>query len=476
MRRTSSPFRLFLAALTSATLTFSPLLPTAVARAGFNPDNVLDDSVLRRADAMSYEEIRIFLASKGGLGNVVDIDPIDGLAKNGAQLIHDAAKRYNVNPQYIMALIQKESSAVETDNPVARQLEWATGYALCDGCFRGSPLAQKYRGLAKQIDAGAGFVDWFFKQAAEGRALRNVGTTYTISGTPVTPLNTGTAALYAYTPHLHGNLLLWTIWNRWFGDGTVGLNYPDGTLARDAKTGAIALVQGNKFRPITNASVLATRFGNIIPVNMSHDVFTGLLEQRGGRPVQFPDLSLIRTEDGKIYLLVGNKKRHIVSMAVFRAIGFNPEEVEEATAADIADYLDGEPITADSVSLAGELWQNSATGGVYFIDGGKKRPLLDRAVLTANFGNQPIARVSPAELDALQTGGPVLFNDGVLVKVANDPAVFVISAGKKRRITSEDAFLSLGYEWTTIVTTTQKMLDLHPEGDPVSIGSLFTMR
>ncbi len=453
----------------AATSLLAASLTSVALAATFNPEHILDDVTLRRYDAMSYAEIRDFLDKKGGLANVRDIDPVDGKRKNGAQIVADAAVRYHVNPQYILALIQKESSAVETNVPAKKQLEWATGYALCDGCARASALAQKYRGFARQVDAGAGWIDWFFQHSAIDASLRRPGITYSVNDTFVTPDNLATAALYSYTPHMHGNLLLWTIWNRWFGDGNSEMQFPDGTLARDAKTGAIALVQAGKFRQVANPAVLASRFSGIVPVDIDHDVFTGFVQQSPGRPVRFADFSLVRTEDGAIYLLAGNAKRHIVSMEVFAKIGFNPEEVRPATVADLADYADGDPITAATESATGELLQDEETGGIYYVADGTKHPLYDKALLAVNFYNEPIGRASTATLSAMADGDPIRFDDGVLVKAPSDPAVYVISGGKKRPIPSEDVFLSFGYRWSNVIVTSQKMLDLHPIGDPLSV-------
>lgn len=445
------------------------LLAPAAQAAVFNPEHILDDSTLRRSTSMSYEEIRAFLQKKGGLADIRDIDPVDGKRKNAAQIVADAAMRYQVNPQYILALIQKESSAVETDAPGKKQLEWATGYALCDGCARSNPLAKKYRGFAKQVDAGAGWIDWYFQHASSGGGLHRPGVTYAVNNLQITPDNLATAALYSYTPHLHGNLLLWNIWNRWFGDGNSNMDFPDGTLARDAKTGAIVLVQGGKFRPIISPAVLNSRFSGIVPVDVDHDVFAGLLQRSMGRPVRFSDFSLVRVEDGTIYLLVGNTKRRIVSMQAFGKIGFNPEEIEDAKAADVADYADGDPITEDTESAAGELLQDEQTGGIYYVVDNTKHALYDRALLFVNFDEEPIGRASHEELTAMADGDPIRFDDGVLVKAPNNPTVYVISAGKKRPIPTEDVFLAFGYKWTNVLTTTQKMLDLHQLGDPLSI-------
>ncbi len=453
-----------------ATVSAAALLAASAAQAAtFNPEHILDDSTLRRSSSMSYEDIRDFLQKKGGLADVRDTDPVDGKRKNAAQIVADAATRYQVNPQYILALIQKESSAVETDLPARKQLEWATGYALCDGCKRTNSLAKKYRGFARQVDAGAGWIDWYFQHASTGSGLHRPGVTYAVNNLQVTPDNLATAALYSYTPHIHGNLLLWNIWNRWFGDGSSHMDFPDGTLARDAKTGAIALVQNGKFRPIVSPAVLTSRFGGIMPVDVDHDVFSGFIQHSLGRPVRFSDFSLVRVEDGAIYLLVGSTKRRIVSMEAFSKIGFNPEEVEDAKAADLADYADGDPITEDTESAAGELLQDTQTGGIYYVTDHVKRALYDRALLIVNFSEEPIGRASHEELSAMTDGDPVRFDDGVLVKTPNDPTVYVISGGKKRPIPSEDVFLAFGYRWTNVLTTSQKMLDLHPAGDPLTI-------
>ncbi|HTM68868.1 MAG TPA: hypothetical protein VL426_06250 [Candidatus Binatia bacterium] len=449
----------------------SALLMQAARAATFDPSMIIDDAEIRRADAMDYAAIKGFLDRKGGLANVIDVDPKDGLLKNGAQLIFDTAQRYKVNPRYILALIQKESSAVETAKPTSQQLDWATGYALCDGCSRTSPLAQRYRGFGRQVDAGGGWIDWYFQNASQ-LPLRQAGMTITIDGTPLAPASTATAALYSYTPHMHGNRLLWSIWNRWFGDGTGGLRFPDGSLVRNAKTGAVGLVQNGKFRAILNPSVLASRFNASAVIDLDPFEFDALKESLPGRPVRFADLSLVRTETGATYLLVGASKRLIATAEVFAKIGFNPEEVEDVKAADIEDYEDAKPITFEDSFPLGELLRDARTGGVYYAESGVKHPLWDRALLAVNFPGRPIVPASAAALSKLKDGAPVLLADGALVKAPGDPAVYVISGGKKRPIPSEDVFLMFGYKWPNVVTASRRMLALHPDGEPLSFEVL----
>lgn len=446
------------------------LLAAPAAQAAiFNPHYILSDQEMRDADSMSYADILVFLAEKGGLNSCFDVDPIDGLLKSPAQLIDDAAKRYGINPKYILALLQKESGIIETAKPTQKQKDWAAGYALCDGCSRNSPLAQKYKGLGNQIDVGAGWVDWFFKnQETLGRMIQP-GETKVISKTKITPANLTTAALYNYTPHIQGNRLLWSIWQRWF-DADLGLKLPDGALVRNEKTGAVALIQNGKLRPVVSPSVLATRFAGRVVIDLNPYDFKGLEETIMGRPVRFPDLSLVKTEDGTIWLLVGEKRRKIASPQVFAAIGFNPEEVEDAVLEDIADYTEGEPLTEEAAAYpTGQLVQNQTTGGVYWAESGLKHPIWDRAVLAANFGGRKIKPLPPADLAMLMTADPIKLTDGVLVRTADEPAVFVISNGQRRPIVSEETFVAFGYDWKDVLVTARRVLELHPIGAPVTV-------
>lgn len=451
-------------------LTAVLLTPSSAGAAVFNPHFIISDEEMSDARAMDFADITAFLAMKGKLASQFDVDPIDGLLKGTAQLVADAANRYSINPKYILALLQKESSIVETPVVTRDQLDWAAGYALCDGCYKKNALAQKYKGLGKQIDAGAGWMRWYLTNASGIDFLKQKGATYSIDGMNVAPANAATAALYSYTPHLHGNRLLWSIMRRWFGGGT-DLSFPDGTLVRNEKTGAIAIIQGGKIRPILNRSVLESRFNAATAVDLNEYDFDSLLEAKRGRAVRFADLSLVRTPDGATYLLIGNSRRRIPNPETFAKIGFNPEEVEEVGAEDIADYADGEPITLDAAFPLGQLLQDRTTGGIFYAESGVKHALLDRAVLSANFAGKPIMPAIPGELATLKTGDPVLLAEGTLVKAPGDPAVYLISGGKKRSIPSEDVFIGYGYRWKNVLTISPKLLALHATGTPLSLST-----
>ncbi|MBU0625435.1 hypothetical protein KKF05_03770 [Patescibacteria group bacterium] len=442
-------------------------LPGTASATAFNPNYILSDEEMRDSNAMDFLQISNFLRQKGGLLNQFDIDAVDGLLKGSAQLIDDAAKRYRINPKYILVLLQKESSIIEVSTPTQKQLNWAAGYALCDGCYKSNPLAQKYKGFAKQVDAGASWMNWYMVNAPTLTYLKQPGQTYTVSSSKITPINLATAGLYNYTPHIQGNKLFWNIWQRWFGQGAGEIRLPDGTLIMNEASGAHALIQAGKFRPITNRSVLESRFSQQIPVVVTEDEFRLLEETNPGRPLSFPDLSLVNDETGSVYLLIGSQRRPILSEELFRQIGFNPEEIETVNSIDLQDYRLGEPITLDEAYPLGQLIQDNVTGGVWYVEAGIRRAIWDKTILQARFGQRLIIQKNTQDIEQFKLGDPVIFPDGALVKAPNDPSVFVISEGVRRRIPSEEVFLRLGYRWSTILTCSDKALALHSEGEPL---------
>ena len=74
-----------------------------------------------------------------------------------------------------------------------------------------------------------------------------------------------------------------------------------------------------------------------------------------------------------------------------------------------------------------------------------------------------------ADIQQFPLGEPVLFRDGDIVTSPDIKVVYVISNGQKRRITSADVFNNLGYNWNNIIYTNLKSIEIHPEGEPLTL-------
>ncbi len=444
-------------------LQFSLLFAAFPARAAeTDPGYVLSDDDLTDTNVPAGFSQQFLEAHGGAIAKMTFMD-LDGSMKKPGDLIDFYGKVSGVNPRFLLALIQKEQSLVDDADPSTCQIDWAAGYGRPDGSTCDDPKWQRYRGFASQIVNAAAFVRFIYdkEHAGERRTFGYfTGVTVTIDGQSVTPANTASAILYTYTPHLHGNSLLRRIWDRWFSVG-----YPDGSVL-SGSNGDTYLIQGGLKRKFANKSALHTRVdqNKIIPV--SDTVLAGF---ESGADIAFADFSLLRVPAGTIYLLVGDKKRPIESMSVFRAIGFNPEEIDDADPADLEPYADGDLITLKSAYPTGALLQNKKTGGVYFVEGGKKSPIIDASIMKADYPKKKISVVSPDTLEKYETAEALKFKDGDLITSdGSNKAVFVISNGQRRPILSGDVFEQLGYSWKRVIWTTEPVMALHPIGLPIT--------
>ena len=436
------------------------LLPLQAALA-FDPNFILSDEELQDSQAMDLNQIQAFL-ERGALADVRTEDHT-GKMRDAADIIWRAAQQHNINPKFLLVLLQKEQSLIEDDEPTQKQLDWAAGYAVCDDCSMDDPNLARWKGFGKQVNSAAlqfiegylGDIDVYGKTAGK----YGPGITVVIDGEEVTPVNAATAAMYAYTPHLHGNQNFVAVWNRWFGR-----EYPSGSLLQAVGQDGVWLIQDGYKRAIKSASVLSSRFNPdlIIPVSAS------VLEQfPEGLPISFPNYALLKDENGKISLLVDDSLRHITSMEAFRGIGFSEDELVQITSSEAAAYAEGEPITLESSHPQGLLLQLKTSGGVFYIENGTRHPIFDKSILEARFPNATPTPALPVDVEQYAEGKPLRLPDGYLVRSATDPAVFVISDGNRLPITSESIFLGYGYKWTNVHVVPEDVLKLHPLGEPL---------
>ena len=67
---------------------------------------------------------------------------------------------------------------------------------------------------------------------------------------------------------------------------------------------------------------------------------------------------------------------------------------------------------------AGALLQNNTTGGVYYVQDGKKHPIITRDIMDINYARYSLTAVSTEELEKFETQDSVKLKDGEIVKVA----------------------------------------------------------
>lgn len=440
----------------------SNLLPLSTARAQATVDYnyILSDSDLMDYRSMTETQIQKFLQAKSStLANY--IDPTTRLA--ASRIFYVAAQDFQINPKFLLALVQKEQSLIDNRNPSQYNYDWATGFAVCDSCSTLDPALQKFKGFYNQVYNAS-------KRIRQGYlvSLYTTGKTITgfgpgipklVDGVTVTPANFATAVVYTYTPHLHGNLLFWNIWNRYFARA-----YPNGTAIRVEGQKNVWLIQNGQKRLLVTEAVMysLTNPKKIIIINKNE-----LDKYPEANPIKFVDYSFLQSPKGTVYLYANDTVRGFVSPQALRLVNPYPKIIK-VSQETLALYTEKEPITTTTVFPLGKLIMDSKTGGVYFVQYGVKHPIPSPEVLRANFPGRTIVRSNATELAKYKTGAPVLFKDGTLLRAENTFGVYVITDSTKRGFVSRAAFTELGFSFSNVtIIKNSKVLELYPTGEPV---------
>ena len=453
--------RKWLAVVVCASFAFGGTV-TPVVASTFNPDFVVSDAEATETASFDAPGLQVFLAAHGsGLASYRGPD-IDGTDRSAAEIIYHAAQRNAVSPRFLIALLQREQSLLTDPFPSAKQLDWATGYGICDSCSMDDPALQKYRGFSTQVDDAAANFRYLFDHQPLSY-LRNRDVPASIDGVTVTPRTWATAHLYTYTPHLHAQQNFWNIWQRYFTR-----RFPNGSIVRAEGIPGTWFIQYGQRRRIGSVGVLLSRFN---PNQVVRVEANDVLAYDEGPPLQFPNYSLVRAPTGTVYLLVDDERRGIASMEVFRKLGFSRSEIDDVSWEDLAPYHDGAVITLASAYPTGALLRNPKTGGVFYVQGGEKHALVSPELLTLYFKNRRIQKSSQTELDEYTSGDPINLRDGELVRVEADPTVYVISDGARRPIADGETFEKQGWKWENVMVVSEKVLALHPLGDTFNTTS-----
>ncbi|MCA9388972.1 MAG: hypothetical protein KC585_00010 [Candidatus Magasanikbacteria bacterium] len=419
-------------------------IPAADLANGFNPNAILTDDDIFDVTRMDLASIRAFLKAHGSLNSIRVVD-IDGVEKEPAEVIWRVANSYRINPQYLLVLLQKEQSLVETKNITQRALDWATGFGVCDSCAKDDPRIQDFKGFANQLDYAAKQhrERYYMQLLGRGTTISGhaPGKTVLISGSAVTPVNNATAMLYTYTPHIHGNLNLWRIWQRWFS-----LTLPDGTIAQ-TDDGQIYLIRFGTKKPFASKMVAYSMIDSskIIQVSTSD-----LISYPTGESIEYPNYSIVETPSGKLYLLTDGKKRLIKSQDVFRKLGFITDDIIVIEDENLSSYELGADISSEKQYPTGLLVQDPKKNYWYVQDDTKQR-IADPALLGIYFKGRKAKILDQATVDSYKTIAPYALRDGELVRSVTHPAVYVVELGKLRPIVSGEVFERVGWQWRNVV-------------------------
>jgi len=235
--------------------------------------------------------------------------PIPPGAKSAAQIIWDAAQRYNISPKALLVTIQKESAGplITDDWPFKKQYTYAMG-AHCPDT---APCDENYAGFSMQIHESARLFRYYINNMNQpwwpykkpGINSVRYHPNVNCGSSNVDIQSYATAALYTYTPYqpnqaalnnlygtgdgcsAYGNRNFWRMYIDWFGP-TVGRDVRSPITISKAQNGLL--------------SMTGTANNNQI-FNKDQTGWTGWTEMDGGG--RLVDVSVTRNQDGRLQVV-----------------------------------------------------------------------------------------------------------------------------------------------------------------------------
>ena len=363
--------------------------------------------------------------------------------KSSAQIIWEASQNHGINPQVLIATLQKETALVTDTWAAPWQYQRAMGYACPDTAACNS----QYYGFTNQVNTAA----WQLKRYTlypdnynfKAGVTRNVRFHPNIScgSSPVYIETKGTAALYNYTPYqpnsaalnnmygtgdgcsAYGNRNFWRIFNDWFGK-------TQGSLWRTANNGTLYYVDGKR-KFILNSIDLISQYGfgpQDIRLTTQQEIDA---IPNASSPYTFALGQLVKSDSdsdfdgGTVYFIDRGRKIPLNSMQQFTNFGFLGNNISYlpiealqrlATSEPISDFLQGPDMT------------------IYQMVQGKKRVLFELSRLKELNPTGKITTMADSSLRYWLFGNPqvigsylILGPDGT-IKLHNENSYFTLNS------------------------------------------------
>ena len=467
----------------------------------FDQNKIIDDAVFDNNGTMTADQVDSWLNTYFGSTSCISTshgfsapDPtgynptqgfLYGSNVSAGKIIYDAAQAYGINPQVLLATLQKEQSLVDGSAGCSTlRYAAATGYGCPDGgttySYSGLNLytingvtTTSVSGTCVNSPLKAGFSQqvirsaWLLKfgeQRSEGNINWAVikgnwdnsddpqtcyggpmtqgtwqrcpsgGSAYydgytTIDNTSVHMDNGATAALYWYTPHFPGNENFFTIFTSWFGS-TRGT--PFFQISGSVKTYMIGA--NNTYYYITTPSIMnAYGYGTTFTrISQEDSSYLNGLTYNGTLPL------IARFEGDGVYAAADGKLHPFPSSTTFTDYGYSFGQ-EATLPAWMLQYVP----QAEKVT---NVLRQSDSAAIYYVTGGKAQPFCTWSAYTTlgtpTYFSQAYVTLNHAFASTLALGAPIA-TDGTLIS-ATDASTYGVWDGTQLMPISADVAKASG--------------------------------
>ena len=167
-------------------------------------------------------------------------------------------------------------------------------------------------------------------------------------------------------------------------------------------------------------------------------------------PLSYSEGTLVQGTGSEVYAISNNQKRHITNPQVFANLQYNWKNIAKVTNAELSLYSTGASITATSDHPDNTLVRVANQPTVYVVEGDKLKPVTSpQAFESNNFRWDRIKTITAAAKNKYKIGNAVALGDGALVRDPSDK-VYRIDQGKKRLVRTADDFIKAGFDWSKV--------------------------
>lgn len=444
----------------AAAIILSIAMTNPVNASSFDPGNIISDSIFTNSSTMTADQIQYFIEVKGKYCTDGEAPCLKNYRENGKSvgtIIYEISQQYLINPQVILATLQKEVGLVTISNPGSWRYRTAMGY----GCPDSTPgvCSSQYFGFTNQVRWAATMFraimnnspTWFTPyRIGVNSILWHPNQACGISNVNI--VNRATVALYSYTPYRpnnaalaagfgtgdgcssYGNRNFWLYFNTWFGSSTSSI------LIQSPQSPAVYLQSGSVRYAIPSWDIINAygfgRFG-VTPVSNS---YMNSLQDGGILNTVFSN----KSEPGPIYLADNGYRFGFSSYQQCVDWGF-----PRCTDSSYTKPL--EPSVFDRMYQYGAISPLMLNGShLHIMKDGKKHTLLSHEARVekgyANINYTPIT--NPANLT--QPYAKSIPHNNSLVSFRATPAIYLYTNSKFYAL-SYDAFLTFSSKLPTLV-------------------------
>ena len=426
----------------------------------FEPGYIISDSIFTNSTSMSANSIQNFITQKGASCTNGEAPCLKNYIENGKSagtIIAEAAQANSINPQVLLATLQKETGLVTLSQPGAWRYRTAMGYACPDSTP--GVCDSRYLGFTNQVNMAATMFRRIMSYDPNWYTPYQVGVNYigfnpssSCGGTNVTIQNRATAALYSYTPYqpnaaalaagygegnscsAYGNRNFWLYFNNWFGSSISSI------LIQSPQSQAVYLQSGNTRFGIPSWDVIDAYDFDRFGVTAVSDTYMNSLADGGVLSTVFSNKAF----PGPIYLADNGYRFGFSSYQQCVDWGF-----PSCTSSSFAKAL--EPSVFDRLYVYGDMTPLMLNGAhVHLMKNGQKQTFLsNQARIESGYGSTPYVPITNP-LNIAQPYDNSIPENNSFVSFKGNSAIYAYTGGLFYPL-SYNAYRSLSTPATPVV-------------------------